>query len=214
MLPIADCEILDTWYTAGLRGTGSHDFQVTEAFVPDGRSFPSRGAPSFHSGYLYNTVIYNIWGPNVAAVALGIARDAVDTFIELAATKRSMQSKMVLAERELTHERVGEAEAALRSARAFLFETIRDSRAILEAGQTLPEHQMALNRLATATAVRNSVQAVDIVFTAAGSSSIYTRSRLERCFRDVHMVTQHGVVGPAGFAMAGRSFLGQGLPAR
>jgi indole-3-acetate monooxygenase len=58
------------------------------------------------------------------------------------------------------------------------------------------------------------VQATDIVFTAAGSSSIYESSRIERCFRDVHMVTQHGVVGPAGFTIAGQCFLGYGLSPR
>ena len=42
----------------------------------------------------------------------------------------------------------------------------------------------------------------------AGSAAVYTKNRIERCFRDVHMVTQHGVVGPAGYTLAGRCFLG------
>jgi hypothetical protein len=53
-----------------------------------------------------------------------------------------------------------------------------------------------------------------MVYTLAGSAAVYTTSRIERCFRDVHMVTQHGVVGPAGYALAGRCFLGIGTNLR
>jgi len=88
---------------------------------------------------------------------------------------------------------------------------VRDSWTTLAAGRALSERQGALNRLASATAVRNAVQAVDLVYLAAGGTSIYARSRLERCFRDVHVVPHHAVVGPAVFAQVGRSFLGLGL---
>jgi hypothetical protein len=55
---------------------------------------------------------------------------------------------------------------------------------------------------------RNSAEGVAL---GTGSSSIYATSRLDRCFRDVHMVTQHVVGGPAGFTVAGRYFMGLGL---
>ncbi|MGH2588141.1 MAG: acyl-CoA dehydrogenase family protein [Dehalococcoidia bacterium] len=214
VVPIADCQILDTWYTTGLRGTGSHDFQVDGAFVPAARHFASLGATTHQPGPLYNTTITNVWGPNVAAVALGIARDALDTFVELAATKRRTRAQRVLAEQETIQAQVGEAEALLRSGRAFLYETIRDTWEALSTGHEISEEQAAVNRLATARSVLNAVQVVDITFMAAGSSSMYAGSRLDRCFRDAHMVTQHAVVGPANFALAGRWFLGLGLGAR
>ena len=61
------------------------------------------------------------------------------------------------------------------------------------------------------TAVDYAISAVDLVFTMSGTTSVYTRSRLERCFRDVHVVQQHAVVSPTGVIMAGRQFLGLGL---
>jgi indole-3-acetate monooxygenase len=211
VLPAADCTILDTWHTVGLRGTGSHDFEVHDLFVPDGRYFVARGARSYQPGPLYNTSFYHLWAPNIAAVALGIARAAIDLFIELAATKRPTRSTVVLAQRETVQEKIGKAEGLVRSSRAFLFETIRDTWDLLERGQPVPERLTALNRLASSTAVEYAKSAVDLVFTLAGTTSVYTRSRLERCFRDVHVVQQHAVVSPSGVVMAGRQFLGLGL---
>lgn len=208
VVPVSDCDILDTWYTAGLRGTGSHDFEINDVFVPGDRFFTSVSSPSYHPGPLYNTMITNVWGYNVSAVALGIARDALDSFAELAKTKTSSRNAVPLANRELTQARLGEAEARLRSARAYLYEACRENWDLLSNGQPVPLEVAANNRLAYANATERAVEAVDIVFTLAGSSSIYATSRIERCFRDVHMVTQHGVVGPAGFTLAGRCFLG------
>ena len=115
VLPTGACEFLDTWDTVGLRGTGSHDFQVRDLYVPDGRFFIARGGRSYQSGPLYNTSFYHLWAPNIAAVALGIARGAIDLFIELAATKRPSRSTVLLSQRESVQEKVGQAEALVRS---------------------------------------------------------------------------------------------------
>jgi indole-3-acetate monooxygenase len=211
VLPASACEVLDTWHTVGLRGTGSHDFQVADLFVPDGRYFVSRGARSYQSGPLYNTSFYHLWGPNIAAVALGIARAALDICEELATTKRPTRSTVVLAERETVQEKVAQAEGLLRSGRAFLYETIRETWPLLLSGAPIPERVTAVNRLSAATAVANAIAAVDLVFTLAGTSSVYTTSRLERCFRDVHVVRQHAVVSPNATINAGRHFVGLSL---
>jgi alkylation response protein AidB-like acyl-CoA dehydrogenase len=214
VVPVSDCDILDTWYTTGLRGTGSHDFEINDVFVPEERFFASIGGQSYHPGPLYNTMITNVWGYNVSAVALGIARDALDSFAELAQTKTSSRNPVPLASRELTQARLGEAEAKLRSARAYLYEACRENWALLSAGQPVPLDVAANNRLAYANATERAVEAVEMVYTMGGSAAVYTTSRIERCFRDVHMVTQHGVVGPAGYALAGRCFLGIGTNLR
>ena len=213
VLPARECDILDTWDTIGLRGTGSHDFQARDLFVLNTRNFSSRSAKSFQPGPLYNTSLFHLWAPNIAAVALGVARDAIDSFVSLATTKKPSRSAEVLRERDTVQEKVGRGEALLRSGRALLFETMRDTWQLLSSGREVPEELTALNRLAAATAVDNAIAAVDLVFTLAGTSAIYNgRTRIERCFRDVHVVQQHAVVSPAAFGMAGRSFLGLGLP--
>jgi len=207
-VPIEECEILDTWYTAGLRGTGSNHFQCENIFVPEECHFASVGTPPAQSGPLYGMQIPNVWGPNVSAVALGIARDAIESFIRLAAEKKPSRMPSLLAQQDVVQMKVGQAEGLLRSGRAFLMETVGEMWALMSVGKPVPPSMAALNRLACATAVLNSIQAVDLMFMAAGASSIYTTSRLERCFRDVHMVSQHGVVGPTNIILAGRSMLG------
>lgn len=207
-VPIADCEILDTWYSAGLRGTGSHHFQCTDIFVPDDRHFASVGAPPVQKGPLYSAQIPNIWGPNVAAVALGIARDAIQSFIRLASEKKPSRMASLLAQQDVVQDKIGQAEGLLRSGRAFMMETIGAMWTLLSASKKVPLDLAASNRLACSMAVQHAIQATDLMFGAAGATSIYTTSRLERCFRDVHMVSQHGVVGPTNILFAGRSMLG------
>ncbi|HEY5208081.1 MAG TPA: acyl-CoA dehydrogenase family protein [Stellaceae bacterium] len=207
-VPISDCEILDTWYTAGLRGTGSHHFQCVDIFVPETHHFASIGAPPVQPGPLYRTQIPNVWGPNVAAVALGIGRDAIESFIRLANEKKPSRMTALLAQQDVVQNKVGQAEALLRSGRAFLMETIGAMWTLMTDGKPVPPGLAAENRLACATAVLNAIEATDLLFTAAGATSIYATSRLERCFRDVHMVSQHGVVGPTNIIFAGRSLLG------
>ena len=73
-LPVGEREILDTWHTSGLRGTGSHDWQVTDIFVPEERSFPILRDGPPEPGALSTRDFVAYAGPRVAAVALGIAR--------------------------------------------------------------------------------------------------------------------------------------------
>jgi alkylation response protein AidB-like acyl-CoA dehydrogenase len=211
VLPSAACEILDTWHTVGMRGTGSHDFTVSDLFVPEGRHFAAREAPSFQPGPLYNTFFYHLWAPNIAAVALGIGRAALDLFAELATSKRSARNPVVLAEREAVQEKFGRAEGLVRGSRSFLYDTIRQTWDYLSASQPVPDELTAENRLAASMAVDNAIAAVDLIFTLSGSTSIYERNRFERCFRDVHVVQQHAVVSLTGLMQAGRHFLGLGM---
>jgi alkylation response protein AidB-like acyl-CoA dehydrogenase len=213
-VPVAECEFLDTWHTAGLRGTGSHDWQVTDVFVPEERSFPILfDGPSEPSALsIRDFAAYG--GPRIAAVALGIAREAIDVFTALAQTKTPIQATSPLVTQHTTHERVGRAEALLRAGRAFLYETVRELPYGPNWSAALSDDLRARIRLAGAHAAQNAAEAVDLMFNAAGTTSIYTSSRLERCFRDVHVATQHIAVAPSNIEMVGQYFLGLGLQMR
>jgi len=213
-VPIEACEVLDTWHTAGLRGTGSHDWQVTDVFVPEGQSFPvlfdGPSAPGVFS--LRDFAAYA--GPRVTAVALGIARDAIDTFMALARTKTPAMATSPLVTQHTTHERVGRAEALLRAARTFLYATVRTLPYRPTYSEALSDDLRADIRLASAHAAQSAAKAVDLMFNAAGTTASYTSSRLERCFRDVHVATQHAVVASSNIEMVGQYLLGLGLQAR
>jgi alkylation response protein AidB-like acyl-CoA dehydrogenase len=210
-LPAAECEILDTWWTTGLRGTGSHDVRVSGAFVPEERSFPLLFAGRAEPGSLFVSRFSVRARPNIAAVALGIARDAIDSFTELARAKTPTLATATLATQHTIHERVGRAEALVRAGRACVHETLRALPTAADWSVDLDDELAAQVRLASAHAAHSAAEAVDLLFTAGGTTSIYTHSRLERCFRDVHTVTQHVGVAASNIETVGRYLLGLGL---
>src|SRR6516225_416538 len=207
--PATKGERIDTWDTGGLRGTGSHDYAVRDLFVPMEHAFTFDAAPRV-PGLLYRLPQQALLDNAMAAVPLGIARTAIDTLIELAATKRPGRSDQPLAERLTVQAEVGRAEALYRSGRAFLYDSVDESWAAVQAGRKIEITQLAMLRLARTHAVQAAVQAIDLMYTAAGGSSVYTHNLLERCFRDAHTVTQHVSMNPANYQASGRVILGLG----
>ena len=205
--PATDGKRIDTWDTGGLRGTGSHDYAVDDLFVPAEYAF-AFGAPPRVPGLLYRLPQQALLDNAMAAIPLGIARTAIDTMMELAGGKRQPGSERLFAERLTTQAEVGRAEALYRSGRAFLYDSVAASWAAVQAGREIGVTELAMLRLARTHAVQAAAQAVDLMYTAAGGSSVYTSSLLERCFRDVHTVTQHVSMNPANYQVSGRVFLG------
>lgn len=207
-LPREQVTIVDTWSVMGMRGTGSQDFTVENVFVPAWRSVLSDGAPA-ETGPLYNRRAWyvTLWTPS-AANALGIARGAIDSLTELAATEASTLSTALLRDRPMVQARIGEAEALVNAARAYVFDAVGRLWDTLCAGDTPSDQQIAQARLALVHAMHESVRAVDKVFHAAGTNAIYTRHPLERAFRDVHVAVQHGAGLPGYFESAGKVLFG------
>jgi alkylation response protein AidB-like acyl-CoA dehydrogenase len=146
--PACSCEILDTWHSIGLRGTGSHDYTVTDLFVPAARSLSFREPPSA-PGPLYALPTIALFGTVLAAVPLGIARHAIDILTELAGTKIATRSQRALREDATMRGDLGRAEALLRSGRAFLYEALDQAWQVVTAGETLSVTQRATMWLAS-----------------------------------------------------------------
>jgi alkylation response protein AidB-like acyl-CoA dehydrogenase len=207
LIPASQCEVIDTWYSAGLRGTGSSDFKVKDAFVPDNRCFSLAQGVASEPGALYGATIQVLFALPVAAVGLGIARAAIDAFTGVAAGKVRLGGSAALAQDGLVQATVGRAEAQLRSARAFVLTVAEEmTRSTVSEGQVSHETS-TLVPLAAAHACETATEVVTMIFRVAGSSAIYAGSRLERCFRDVHMVTQHRSTNIFNFETAGRQLL-------
>jgi alkylation response protein AidB-like acyl-CoA dehydrogenase len=204
-----DGKRIDTWDTGGLRGTGSHDYAVDDLFVPVEHTFAFDAAPRV-PGLLYRLPQQALLDNAMAAIPLGIARSAIDSLTELAGGKRQPGSERPLAERPTIQAEVGRAEALYQSGRAFLYDCVAASWTTVQAGREIGVTELAMLRLARTHAVQAAAQAVDLMYTAAGGSSVYTRNLLERCFRDVHTVTQHVSMNPANYQVSGRVLLGLG----
>jgi indole-3-acetate monooxygenase len=207
MLPAGTCQILDTWDSVGLRATGSHDYTVTNIFVADDHSLSFR-EPPVQPGPLYALPSIALFAAAVAAVPLGIARHAIDLLTRLAAAKITIRSRRTLREEASVQADLGRAEALLRSGRAFLYETLEDAWRIVSGGETLDVAQLAVLRLAGTQAANSATQAVELMFSAGSSTSVYESAGLGRCLRDIRTAGQHIAVVPSNYGMAGQAFLG------
>ncbi len=207
-VPREHVTIVDTWSVMGMRGTGSQDFTVEDVFVPAARSCLSDDPPA-EKGPLFNQRAWyvTVWTPS-AANALGIARGAIDSLAEIAATEASTLSTHLLRDRPMVQARIGEAEAIVNAARAYVFDAVGRLWDTLSAGNEPSDQEIAQGRLALVHAMHESVRAVDKVFHAAGTNAIYTRLPLERAFRDVHVAVQHGAALPSYFESAGKVLMG------
>lgn len=207
LFPARDVEILDTWHVAGLRGTGSTDFRVQSVFVPEDHvvGYLPQDAPARP---LYRFPQFTLLALGIGAVALGVARASILELTSLAAGKKRFGSASTIAIRSHSHLEVAGAEARLRSARAFYYEAIEAAWRAANEGTAIPIELRRDLRLATTNAVNEAVKVVDAMYTLAGGASVYESSRLQRQFRDVHVATQHIMVGPGTLETVGRLLLG------
>ena len=208
LFPAADAEIIDTWTVSGLRGTGSHDVAVRELRVPVTRSVSITHEPPVAPGALYVFPLFGLLGLGIAAVALGIARRALDETVELAGGKTPTGGRRTLAERSTVQAQLAEAEATLGGGRALLRETIDDAWAAACSRGAIAVALRARLRLAATHATVAAARVVDVAYTLGGGTAVYADSPLQRAFRDVHVVTQHMMVAPATWELCGRVLLG------
>ena len=208
LMPASAISFLDTWHVSGLQGTGSTDYQVTNL----------QGSRGHIVGYdknrppkrpLYQFPQFTLLAIGIGAVALGIGRAAIDELVNLAQSKKRINSKATLADRVHSHLEVARAEATLRSARAFYYQSIESAWNTAISGEKVSVDQRRDIRLATTHAVEASIKTVDAMYTLGGGAAVYRDSPLQRHFRDVHMASQHIMVAPSTLETVGRLYLGQ-----
>ncbi|MFI5800960.1 acyl-CoA dehydrogenase family protein [Streptomyces sp. NPDC051677] len=206
-IPVEQLEVLDTWHTSGLRGTGSHDVVAKDVFVPSRRILSLTDRPVVDAP-LYRFPVFGYFALAVAAVALGNARGAIEDLLDLAGRKVPTGSRRTLAERPATQAALAQAEAALRAARALFYSSIDDA---WHAANTDDGVSLGLRtdlRLAATHAARTSAEVVRAMYDLGGGSAIYEDSPLQRRFRDASAITAHIQVAPTTWEITGRILLG------
>jgi indole-3-acetate monooxygenase len=215
-LPAEAVSILDTWYTTGLRGSGSHDFTVNDCFVPEERTFSYQELKFYRSGTLYRFPMNILF--KAGGVPLGVARAALDALIEaghrpsrLMAVGGKAAMTRTLRDEEFVQDAVGRAAAMLGAARAYLFSTIGDIWETLETGREVSLRQRVDFQLVHTQVFAMCTEAVELIYKARGGSAVYTGNVLDRCLRDIVTMNQHVVNSLRVYATGGRLLLG--LPA-
>lgn len=207
--PAEDGRILDTWDGLGLRGTGSHDVVADDIFVPDAfavtdmRARPYPG-PLYRAQFLFMAH---------AAHGLGIARAAIDGFVELChiPAPGGSRRQSTLGKTAMHQVAVGKADATVRAARAFAWDATAHAYDAAERGEVSLALRVLLDE-AMIFAVQSARQAVDLVYEAAGASSVYRGTTLDRCFRDIHTAAQHIIVTENRYDAVGQYYLTEHEP--
>lgn len=207
--PIQHAQILNTWSTAGMRGTGSNDCVFENVFVPDGFTFDWLNPRSaWLRGTFANIPLLLQMAGALVSVVLGTARHALDALNEIAQAKVPMATRALLRERPIAQTQFAQAEGLLRAARAYFYKSNQEIWRKGEAGESFDLQDRAHARLAGVTAAKLAVQAVDLVADAAGMSSAQTSCPIERCWRDVHTASQHLLMNSSRFEVVGRVLFG------
>jgi indole-3-acetate monooxygenase len=210
MCPAKDAVIVDTWRTLGMRGTGSHDVLMTDVFVPSRRTAllaPYDKPGSAYQGPLYKLTAWTAISV-VATVPLGIARAAIDDLVQLAARKTPSYLATPLRDRSTVQALIGEAEATLGAARAYIYEALREVWDKALQGRVIDMPGKMKLQLAATHAVTNAARVVDLAHAAAGTTGIRDEHRFQRHFRDVHTITQHAYTSAGRYESGGQYFLG------
>ncbi|WP_043606884.1 MULTISPECIES: acyl-CoA dehydrogenase family protein [Protofrankia] len=210
-VPKSAARFVDDWFVGGLRGTGSATFRVDGLVVSDGYTVDGsllRGAPADRPSRAYGIAYYDFAPFTTASTALGIAQDALTAFRSLAREKTPARATSPLAASHTVQAGLARAEALVRAG-ALLLADAADR--VTACGGYGGEDLSALIRLAAAAVGENTVSAVDVLYDLAGTSSLYTASRLDRCFRDINAAVKHITLARTNFEMVGQYLLGGSL---
>jgi alkylation response protein AidB-like acyl-CoA dehydrogenase len=198
----------DTWYTTGMRGSGSLDYSVTDVFVPADRTIqPGVTRPVVRTP-LSQFPNFTLLAAGVSAVGLGVGRRALDELVDLAQGKKPQYSSKTLAQSGFTQVELARAEGTLRAARAFLIDELSSAWDTAMVGDEVSVAARTGIRLAATHAATVGAEVADTAFTLAGGTAVYDTSVLGRCMRDAHIVTQHIQTAPKLNETIGKLLLG------
>ncbi|SDD60116.1 Acyl-CoA dehydrogenase [Paraburkholderia lycopersici] len=203
----AQVEIVENWNVVGMQGTGSHDLRVTDQIVSNDWTFVRGGAPCVDEPlYRYPTVAYA--AQVLAVVNLGLARAALDVANHMSGGRRTTTGAPQLADRAYYRIELAKAEAQLRSARAFFYESTDSVWQSILAGNPVTPEQVSLLRLSATQIAHEGADVVNRAYRLGGTMAIYKTHPLQRLLRDAMVVTQHAFLGEGNFDGAGAVFVG------
>ncbi|MEQ9639898.1 MAG: acyl-CoA dehydrogenase family protein [Alphaproteobacteria bacterium] len=207
LFPVEQAEILDTWDTIGLRGTGSDSYDLHDVFVPEtfsstreDLSLRKEPAP------LYAFTWSGLYAVGVAACATGMARGMLAALIELAKTKTPRGLSRLAESPSLQHQ-IARSEARLGSAEAFVVATLQDVRTRCGPVDAVEVPDRAAVRLACTHAIHSAIEIADFAYKQAGIDAIYPASVFQRRFRDIHTLSQQIQSRDAHYEAVGRVLL-------
>jgi len=204
----SDAQIHDNWQVAGLRGTGSCDFSVSNLFVPEEFTFtpggvPRRGGPLFLLGRAGFVI------PEHAGVALGLGFRSLNSIIELAKSKsRGTSNRYLIANRPAFQGEIGQMEIRLRAARSLMVNVLEEAWEVASQGSPVSLEFQSIMRSCCVYVTETAMDAVNLAFRNGGGEALRESSDLQQCLRDMHGVAQHYMVSRTSYEAHGQHLLG------
>ena len=199
--------IHDNWHVSGMRGSGSSDYVANNVWVSADRLSGNVEDTAQASKPIYQFPKFALLGIPIGAICLGMARASVEEVIRVSKEKTPQGSRRTLALRPSLHIDLAQADTALNAARALFYQSIQEG---WQAAQSAPGSLQDRRAMRTATvhAVNVSIQVIDKMYSVMGGTSVFETSCLQQHFRDVHVASQHMMVGEPIMELAGRVMLG------
>jgi 3-hydroxy-9,10-secoandrosta-1,3,5(10)-triene-9,17-dione monooxygenase len=198
LLPRTDCEIVDTWFAVGLRGSGSKDVVVRDVFVPEHRTInPNRAGDSDRTGwelhkrasYQVPLKMFNEWA--LAAPIIGMAQGVVDEFTQRARRGTGPGRTANSVAQQL---RLAEASAEVDTARKLHRADVREILDRAGQGASFPPLDRARYLRDASFTVNLCVKAVNRLYEASGGRAIMEAEPIQRLYRDVHAASHHAAL--------------------
>jgi alkylation response protein AidB-like acyl-CoA dehydrogenase len=197
VVPKSDIEVIDDWFTAGMRGTGSRSIKIADAFIPGYRSCrlqdmlagTTPGA-KIHDGAVYRMPFADLAPFSIIGAPIGMARGAIAGFAQSLGNKLKGAEDLQIAEQSATFARIGEASAAVDAALALVLSDATLLNTAQDPADITPLQRSQITR-DWAYAAQQSRYAATRIFEASGGSAIYDGDAMQRIWRDVNSAAQH-----------------------
>jgi 3-hydroxy-9,10-secoandrosta-1,3,5(10)-triene-9,17-dione monooxygenase len=198
LLNKSDYKIRDTWNATGLRGTGSNDVEVNDAFVAEPMTLavsdlaggPTPGS-AVNPNALYELPVFSLFPYVLSGVALGNAQACLDDYVEVARHRASTYNRAKLADLQSTQIKIAEASAKIDAARLIMRSTCIGAMADARRGHVPGTAAKTKLRRDGAYSVNLCTEAVSLLFSASGARGLFTIGALQRQFRDAHAINSH-----------------------
>jgi 3-hydroxy-9,10-secoandrosta-1,3,5(10)-triene-9,17-dione monooxygenase len=198
LLNKSDYKILDTWNAAGLRGTGSNDVEVKDAFVAESMTIavndlaggPTPGS-AVNPNALYALPVFSLFPYVLSGVALGNAQACLDDYVDVARHRASTYNRAKLSDLQSTQIKIAEASAKIDAARLIMRSTCIEAMADARRGHVPDIAAKTKSRRDGAFSVNLCTEAVSLLFSASGARGLFTTGALQRQFRDAHAINSH-----------------------
>ena len=205
--PADQVRIVENWDVLGMRGTGSNDLVMQDVRVPFSRTVSFFDDP-WPAGPLWKVPPFALLALGIASVSLGVARSAMDSFVELANAKKPTMGGRNLAKRSTIRGEVARCEAELRAAKRLLHGEVADAWAVAVAGDDFDLARRGSLRLAAVHAATTCADVCTRLHRLGGGTSVRHGQVLERAVRDSLTATQHVMVGAQLFESVGSVLFG------